>query len=241
MKNFVGINAKGIALYDLSSAYTYQKLQANGADLSGAPETVDSYMQARGVVQYVTSEGFDTNKYWFNGEWLAMPQIAYAVFNPTQEDLDNSLDNYRISLDGKRYLLFRYTPDYEYQGTGANTDGAPALSAIAITETEGRILLDSPYWTSPSPNPNLFVQSDKEFATQQIEYAKMQILAANATTNEKLAAITLTKSVLDLLQYAFISPAYDILKNIAPAGVFTAELKAAIVANFQTYLHKFPR
>lgn len=241
MKQFIAVNAKGRALFDLSNPYTYERLEEKGADFSDVPNTVCDYMKSRGVMQYAPYQGFASSKYWYGGQWLPSPETAYAVFNPTAQDLENSFDNYAVSLDGKRYLLFPYTPDYQYQGTGAHTDGAPALAAIAITENEGKVLIDSPFWSIPNSTNNYFVQSDKEFATAQVEYAKMQILAENATTNEKLAAIALTKPVLELLQYAFISPAYDTLKNIAPAGVFTAELKAAILANFQTYLHKFPR
>lgn len=239
---WIGINDKGVAVFDLSDISTKKRLEQDGADFSGIPEEIDEYMAARGITKYVSSIGFELGKYWFQNQWILQPETVWAVFNPTINDLQNSFDNVVWSLDGKRALLCKQNPFYDYQGIGSHNENMQNITPQELSHEDVIVLMDSPFWAiEVQPFDNRFLKSDSDFAKQQIEWSKTQILSAQASMEEKQAAIALVQNVLFYLSYGFLSPALVALQAVQPAGAFTIEMKNQLVSNFTAYLNKFPR
>lgn len=228
-----------MVLYNLTDPDTVTNLEAAGADFADMSR-IDDYMESLGVAHYYPSDGYEQGTYMRAGQWLPLPQTRWAVFDPTPNDLAASFNFPQYSLDNKRAILHKMNPDHDYEGTGSHDGGTP-IAPQELTDNEVIILRYSNYFNEFVETDNPFLASDNAFAFEQVEWSKNQILNAQATLQEKSAAIALCNPVLEYLNYGFISPAYAALSAITPAVAFTADMKTELMSRFKTYLDKFPR
>ena len=243
--DYIAINIDGGLLYDFRKESHYDFFIAGGVtDLDISTNNITAFATTNNVVEYVTSVGHTDGAVWSGSAWVAPPQpnVYWAVFNPTVDDIANSHPAVATSLDGVRSILQPFSSLYVYEGEGKHTGASgPDIVPQLLTEAEKSVLLDSPKFNADASPGGLFVMSDTTFCVWMLQFLKLELLHENGTALEQADAFTLLQNVFNALLVRYVLAASTIFSGLTPAGIFTSDIKTEAETQFTNYLNKFPR